>query len=128
MDNLLALSSMFFSIALLCYTFSLIMSIRKKYLVVPQFYTWLNVGFVFDVIAIVGVFVFSKQNNVRISFHGILGYVATFLILIEVVIVQYRKYKLGKGARLGKPLGYYGLVAYAVWLAAFFSGMFIELQ
>lgn len=79
----------------------------------------LTVGLTFDVVATALMIVAS--GNLSPTLHGVLGYSALALMLVDVVLL-WRQAGATPGAELPRGLHLYSRWAYVYWVVAYFTG------
>lgn len=84
---------------------------------------FLSLGICLDLIAIILMFIGS--DNSAFSFHGLIGYSALLVMLIDVVWVWRAKMKKGRNTTASRKLLIYSKVAYGWWVIAYFTGSLI---
>lgn len=81
---------------------------------------FLTLGIILDVAATICMIIGS--TNTPFTFHGLLGYSALLVMLIDVVLVWRIYIKNKKDAKVEKSLLLYSKIAYGWWVIAYITG------
>ena len=111
------------SLALIIYTISILNESRRKTLL-HWHAIMFCIGFVFDVS---GTFIMYKLggSNAPVGIHGVLGYVALLLMLINAIGAVYILNKQHKN--LLTKFYKFSLFAWSVWIISYIFGMVIHM-
>lgn len=110
------------NLALISYSVAIITEQRKK--VVSGFILmFLTTGVILDITATICMIVGSK--NSFITFHGLIGYLALALMLIDAVMLWKLSLAKGKGSPVSRKLHLYSRYAYVWWIIAYVTGAVI---
>ena len=119
MKPILMVGSTVVTLALIFYSIAIITEQRKK--IVNNFIlTFLVIGVVFDICATAMMVIGSSQSGITI--HGLLGYSALAVMLIDAILLVRLKSKEGDGVEVPKSLHLYSRIAYSWWVVAFITG------
>jgi hypothetical protein len=119
MKPILMVGSTVVTLALIFYSIAIITEQRKK--IVNNFIlTFLVIGVVADISATIMMIIGSSTKG--ISMHGLLGYSALAVMLIDAILLLRLKAKNGIGAEVPKPLHMYSRIAYSWWVIAYITG------
>ena len=72
-------------------------------------------------------FMIAGSRRIPLTFHGILGYSAFFLMATDLVLMWRRYHAFGSSPLPGK-LHRYSLAAYSWWVLAFIAGIIIAMR
>jgi len=122
MKPIIMVASTVVTLALIFYSIAIITEQRKK--IINNFIlTFLVIGVLFDISATIMMIIRSSKNGV--TFHGLLGYSALTVMLIDAILLMRLKAKEGTGVEVPKPLHMYSRFAYAWWVIAYVTGTLI---
>ncbi len=119
MNVLSIVGAFIITFALLSYGIGSISIMRFK-LMTPGVLFFLTLGLILDIAAV--SFMIAGSDNSPFNIHGILGYSAVLLMLINVILVWKEYLGKGKNARISKFLVKYTRYAYFWWLIVYFTG------
>lgn len=123
--NPLAISGAFIiTFALLFYGIATI-AIQRFKIITPYILVFLNVGLLLDLVAITFMIVGSDKS--AFTLHGIIGYLATLTMIIDVFLIWRTFLKKGFDTVINKPILLYSRYAYIWWLIAYITGSLIVL-
>ncbi|MCB2298373.1 HsmA family protein [Clostridium tagluense] len=120
---MLVFSIILVSLALIIYTISILNEYRRKTLL-PWHAIMFCIGFIFDVS---GTFIMYKLggNKLPTGLHGILGYIALLLMLINAIgaiFILNKKYK-----NLLAKFYKFSLFSWIVWMVSYILGMLMHM-
>jgi len=81
---------------------------------------FLSVGIVLDLVAITCMIIGSR--NTPFTLHGLLGYSAFIVMLVDVILVWRVYLKEGLNARINRNLHLFAKLAYLWWVIAYITG------
>ena len=123
--NPLAISGAFIiTLALLFYGIATI-AIQRFKIITPYILMFLTLGLLLDLVAISFMIVGSDKG--LFTLHGIIGYLATFTMIVDVLLIWRAYLKQGFDSALGKSILLYSRYAYIWWLIAYIVGSLIVL-
>ena len=123
--NLLAIVGAFIiTLSLLAYGIGTISIIRFK-IVGSVALIFLTLGVIFDVTAV--IFMILGAQGTPFSWHGIFGYSAFLVMLIDTFLVWRQYFLHGIDTRINKRLEVYSKYAYIWWVIAYITGSLIIL-
>ncbi len=105
--------------ALIAYSIAIITEQRKK-IITPKILLFLTIGIILDITATICMI--AGTSNSAFTFHGLLGYSALLLMLIDTYLIW--KFKIDKGFNQTVPHGIhiYSRLAYMWWVIAYVTG------
>ena len=109
--------------ALVFYSIGVI-SEQRRHSLSKSILTFISLGILFDVSSTVLMIIGS--GNIPITVHGILGYSALTVMLIDAVLL-WRHWIGHKGERVSSKLNTYTRVAYSWWVIAYIAGAIISM-
>ena len=114
----------FIHIAVVLYTIFIIKENKYKR-ATKSVVKFITMAVVFDVLATSCMMIGTAKEY--FTLHGILGYTALFLMIIDTILIW--KHKLNKGSEVpfSKGLDRYTKIAYVVWLLAFATGEYLAI-
>lgn len=118
MTSLSIIGAFIVTLSLLSYGIGSI-SLQRFKLISPGVLWFLTLGVIFDIVATVLMIIGSEKSG--ITLHGLLGYSALLVMLIDVIFV-WLVYITGKNAFVGKKLLTYSKIAFGYWLIAYLTG------
>ena len=65
----------------------------------------------------------AGTDKTYFTLHGIIGYSALLMMVVDAVLIWRHKIKEGAEAAFSKGLNIFSKVAYVWWLVAFFNGV-----
>ena len=110
------------NLALIAYSIAIITQQRKK-LVNSFILTFLTTGVILDITATVCMIIGSE--NSFITFHGMIGYLALAVMLIDGILLWKRWLKTRTSTEVSPKLHLYSRYAYAWWVVAYITGALI---
>ena len=119
MNTLLACGIVLVNVALVAYTAAFIGIMRKKK-VSGWPITLLAAGVTLDISSTTLMIIGSSHSFM--SSHGVLGYSALLLMLVECFLIWRVRSQQGAGAVLPRYLHIYARVAYMWWIVAYVAG------
>jgi uncharacterized repeat protein (TIGR03987 family) len=122
MNTILLIGTTIVNLALIAYSIAIISEQRKK--IVSNFViSFLTIGVAFDIIATACMIAGSTHS--ALSSHGLLGYSALLLMLIDCVLLWKFRLASGKTEIVDKKLHLFSRFAYIWWVLAYISGAVI---
>lgn len=122
MKPILMVGSTVVTLALIFYSIAIITEQRKK--IVNNFIlTFLVIGVIADISATAMMVIGSSKSG--ITMHGLLGYSALAVMLIDAVLLLRLRAKEGLGAEVPGSLNLYTRFAYGWWVIAYITGTLI---
>ena len=109
--------------ALAFYSIGVIMEQRKSF-VTRQVLFFITAGVICDISSTALMIIGSK--NIPFTVHGVLGYSALTLMLIDTILIWRHRVKSGEGA-VSRRLGLYTRIAYGWWVFAYIAGAVIAM-
>lgn len=87
---------------------------------------FLTIAVLFDLIATTCMMIGTK--NTYFTFHGIIGYIGLFAMIVDASLVW--KHKVVSGAEIvfSKGLNLYSKIAYVWWVVAFVTGVIVAMK
>lgn len=122
MSPILVAGVIIVNLALISYSIAIITEQRKK-LVDKFVLTFLTTGVILDITATICMIIGSE--NSFITFHGIIGYLALAVMLIDAVLL-WKLWLIAKEPTIVvRKLHLYSRYAYAWWVIAYITGALI---
>ena len=119
MKPILMVGSTVVTLALIFYSIAIITEQRKK--IINNFIlSFLVIGVLADISATIMMIIGSSTKG--ISMHGLLGYSALAVMLIDAILLLRLKAKAGLGSEVPKKLHLYSRIAYSWWVIAYITG------
>ncbi len=107
------------TLALISYSIAVFGERRKRH-ITKSIISFLTVGLIFDITATACMIIGS--TNSPFTLHGMLGYSALGLMLIDTVLI-WRFYKTtGSSLEVPKALHKYTILSYSWWVIAYITG------
>lgn len=107
------------TLALISYSIA-VFSERKKKSISKTILLFLTMGLVLDITATICMI--AGSTNSPFTLHGLLGYSALTLMLIDTILI-WKFYKSnGSNLEVSKSLHRYTLIAYSWWVIAYITG------
>ena len=122
MNTLLLTGTIIVTLALVSYTIGVVSEQRHK-CVSPRVLVFLTVGIVLDVSAT--LFMILGSRNTPLTLHGILGYSALSLMLIDTLLVWRVWRSGGANTAVSAGLHLYTRIAFCYWVFVFVAGGFL---
>jgi len=124
MNTLSITGALFVTLALLSYSTAILTEQNKKQ-IIPRVMVFISLGVVLDVTAT--IFMILGSRNSPFTFHGIIGYSALVVMIVECSLLW--QLFLNKGIRADVPgrIHRYSLLAYVWWVIAYITGSLIGL-
>lgn len=119
MNILPVIGAFFITLALLSYGIGSI-SIQRFKLLTSGVLIFFTLGVVLDLLAV--SFMIIGSRNSPFSLHGIVGYLATFTMIIDLFLIWRTFFKSGFGSVIKKQVITYTKVAYVWWIIAYLTG------
>uniref|UniRef100_UPI003216A700 hypothetical protein n=1 Tax=uncultured Draconibacterium sp. TaxID=1573823 RepID=UPI003216A700 len=124
MNPLAIVGAFIITLSLLTYGIGSISLIRFR-IVSSIVLIFLSLGIIFDLAAI--ALMISGARETPFTLHGLLGYSAFLVLLVEVVGAWWVYFKNGIDTRISKSLLIYTKIAYFWWVVAYITGSIIIL-
>jgi EamA domain-containing membrane protein RarD len=122
MNQTIIIGTSIVTLALMCYSIAVITE-QKKHQISSFILIFLTAGIISDITATVFMIVGSK--NIPLTVHGVLGYSALTLMLIDTILIWNLKIK--NNNTVSPKLHLYTRIAYLWWVTAYFAGGFIAI-
>ena len=122
MKPILLIGTSIVNLALISYSIALITEQRKR-LATNFVLTFLTIGVVLDVTATTCMIIGSSHTAFTV--HGILGYSALTLMLIDFFLLWKHKKTHGSETQINKNLHLFSRVTYIWWILAYITGAVI---
>ena len=119
MNTLLIFGSSIVILALIAYSIGII-SEQITHTLSKRVMTFLTAGIILDVTAT--TFMILGSPNDPFTIHGLIGYIALAVMLIDVILVWRLRLLNGLGTKVPNNLHLYSRYAYAYWVIAFITG------
>ena len=104
--------------ALICYSIAVITE-QKKSAVSKWILLFLTGGVLLDISSTVLMIIGS--TNIPLTFHGIIGYTALLVMLIDAILI-WRHWVKSAGSKIPRGLHLYTRIAYSWWVIAYIIG------
>jgi hypothetical protein len=102
-----------------------IITLLRRRAPTPLMRTFLTAGVLLD--ATSTSFMIAGSRRIPLTFHGILGYSAFLLMLIDLILV-WRFFRRNGPVVLPRPLHRYSLAAFSWWILAFIAGPIVAFR
>jgi hypothetical protein len=122
MNDVLIRAVIVVSVALVCYAIGAITEQRKG-IVTRTVLIFLTAGVVLD-IASTGLMI-AGSGNIPITVHGMIGYSALLVMLIDAILIWRHRMKYGV-TKVPKRLHMYTRYAFSWWVIAYIAGAIIS--
>ncbi len=119
MNSLLLTGSIIVTFALIAYSIGILSEQRKKK-VTRTVLLFISIGIILDITAT--LFMIIGSSNSPFTFHGLLGYSALAVMLIDVFLIWKLKLGAGFNAEVPRGLHLYSRYAYSWWVIAYITG------
>ncbi|MDZ7742548.1 MAG: hypothetical protein U5Q03_12550 [Bacteroidota bacterium] len=119
MNSLLLTGSIVVTFALIAYSIGILTEQRKKK-ITKTVLAFVSIGIILDIAAT--IFMITGSPNSPFTFHGILGYSALAVMLIDVLLIWKLKSVSGLNAEVPRALHLYSRYAYSWWVLAYITG------
>ena len=86
---------------------------------------FITIAVVFDILATGCMMIGTAKEY--FTLHGILGYTALFLMIIDTILIWRHKLNKGSEEPFSKGLDRYSKFAYVVWIMAFITGEYLAI-
>lgn len=110
------------NLALICYSIGIIKEQRIK-VVTNAVILFVTLGVSFDIISTCCMIIGSTHT--ALSSHGLLGYSALILMLVDCILLWKHRIKSGNTIPVSKKLNLYSRFAYIWWVLAYITGAII---
>ncbi len=107
------------NLALISYTIAIILESRSR-AVTGKVMSFYLTGIFLDLSAT--CLMILGSHRIPITLHGLLGYSALTVMLVDIFWLRQFRRKNGKEARIPNNLHFYSLGAYGWWVAAYIAG------
>ncbi|MEN8118102.1 MAG: hypothetical protein ABFS16_14050 [Bacteroidota bacterium] len=124
MNPLSVVGAFIITLSLLAYGIGSISLMRFK-IIGSMVLIFLSLGVLFDITAVTLMIMGSKGNH--FTPHGVLGYSALLVMLIDVVLIWRTYFKKGLDTFVSKSLEKYSRIAFLGWVAAYITGSLMVL-
>lgn len=125
MEPVIIVGIVFVHLALLFYTIFIIKEF--KIAKATNFILFcLTIAVVFDLIATSCMMI--GTTNTFFTFHGILGYLGLFAMIVDAILIWKHKINHGIEVTFSKGLNLYSRLAYAWWIVAFITGVVVAME
>jgi EamA domain-containing membrane protein RarD len=111
-------------LAFASYSTAIITQLRRR-APTPRMRAFLTAGVLLD--ATSTSFMIAGSRRIPLTFHGVLGYSAFLLMLIDLILV-WRFYRRQGPAELPRPLHRYSIAAFSWWTLAFIAGPIVAFR
>jgi len=105
--------------AFVSYTIAIIFEIRTR-LASNAVIGFFTAGVLMDITST--TFMILGSRHIPITLHGIIGYTALAVMIIDTILMWRYRAKNGRHGRLSKALHNYSVCAYSWWVVAFIAG------
>ena len=119
MNNLLIAGSVIVTLALIAYTVAIV-SEQRKGIISPIVLVFLTLGITLDVTAT--ILMIAGSPNSPFTFHGVIGYTALTVMLIETIIIWRSYLKNGINSKVNRIAHLYSRYAYLWWVIVYITG------
>ncbi len=110
------------NLALISYSFFIYQEIKHRK-ITSKLITYLTVGVILDFTATICMILGSSKG--LFTFHGLLGYSALLLMIIDTILVWNLKRKSGLNVGFSKSLHLYSVISYGWWVLAYITGVLL---
>lgn len=124
MNNLSITGAFFVTLALISYS-TAILSEQFTKRIIPRVMVFITLGVILDVTAT--IFMILGSRNSPFTFHGLIGYSALIVMIIECSLLWRIKMKQGIRSEVPGRIHTYSLLAYIWWIIAYITGSLIAL-
>ena len=104
--------------ALLFYSIAVVTE-QRKYAVSKRVLWFLTAGVLFDIAST--VFMIVGSTNIPLTVHGVIGYTALLVMLVDAILIWRHWGRNGDG-RIPRGLHLYTRIAYSWWVIAYIVG------
>ncbi len=111
------------TVALVFYSVGVITEQRKHAVTRPVLF-FLTVGVILDITSTTLMII--NSGNIPLTVHGIIGYTALTVMLIDAILIWRHRRKNG-GNRVSPRLHLYTRIAYGWWVIAYIAGAIISM-
>ncbi|MCK4889491.1 MAG: hypothetical protein KAS21_06410 [Candidatus Aminicenantes bacterium] len=122
MKIILVIGSAIVTLALASYTIAIITE-QRKHVLSNFILRFLTLGVVLDITATICMIIGS--TNSPFTIHGLLGYSALTVMVLDAVLLWRFRFKEGLGTKVPKNLHLYSRFAYLWWVIAYITGSLI---
>jgi len=119
MNSLLLTGSIIVTFALIAYSIGVLTEQRKRK-ITRNVLLFISIGIILDITAT--LFMIIGSPNSAFTFHGLLGYSALAVMLIDVFLIWKLKLAAGINAEVPRGLHLYSRYAYSWWVIAYITG------
>ena len=123
MNSILIKAVVVVTFALAFYSIGVITEQRKSFISKTILF-FLTAGVTFDISST--VLMITGSANIPFTVHGMLGYSALTVMLIDIILI-WRHWIKAKGDPVPKGLNIYTRLAYCWWVVAYFAGAAISM-
>lgn len=114
----------FVHIALILYTLFIIYE-SKNQKTTKSVLALITSAVIFDILATSCMMIGTTRTY--FTFHGIMGYIGLFLMIVDAVLLWKFKIKQGMEAIISKSLNSFSKVAYIWWIIAYITGVLVSI-
>lgn len=123
MNPILTRAVIVVTFALIFYSVGVIMEQRRSF-VSKSVLVFLTIGVTCDIASTTLMIIGSR--NIPFTAHGVLGYSALILMLIDTILI-WRHWAKNRQGRVSRSLGLYTRTAYIWWVVAYIAGAIIAM-
>ncbi len=110
------------NLALIFYTISTVILIRKK-TISKTYLSFLTFGVIFDITATICMIIAAPNKG--ITLHGLVGYSALIAMVADLIFCYRYSNKYGNKQLVSKSLKNVSVIIYVYWLLAYITGAII---
>lgn len=125
MNPILLTGTAVVTLALISYSISFIIQARGRR-ISANVLAWQTAGIALDIIATILMIIGSRK--IALTCHGVLGYSALFLQLVDTVLLWRHRGRSRRAASESKWLFHISSISYGWWLVAYIAGAFIAMS
>ena len=122
MNALIITALIVVTLALISYSVAVITE-QKKSIVTKWILFFLTAGVTLDISST--ALMIAGSTNIPLTFHGIIGYTALLLMLIDAVLI-WKHWARGAGTTIPRGLHMYTRIAYSWWVIVYIIGAIIS--
>ena len=104
--------------ALLFYSIAVVTE-QRKYAVSKRVLWFLTAGVLFDIAST--VFMIVGSTNIPLTVHGVIGYTALLVMLVDAILI-WRHWSRNGDGKIPRGLHLYTRIAYSWWVIAYIVG------
>ena len=114
----------FVHLALILYTLFIIYESKQQKTTKSVLFL-ITLAVFFDIVATACMMIGTTRTY--FTFHGIMGYIGLFLMMVDAVLLWKYKLKHGLDAMISKSLNLFSKIAYAWWIVAYITGVLVSI-